>query len=242
MLNKPHNLRSLLVVIEREASLPPVLLLDLIKLTITCDNEDDWPRLFHEATFGKSESVTFYPRSKQIGDFLGAFERAALSSSLQNMLSKFRHSTPYPWNPGCSSLVPFTQMVDLDIKSSYNDGCSSRVDDDIVINLLRAMLKLKILGLDDDPCHQFTTGVTAKGFVASVLRCPDLYVLRMQFQMDSFNAPPTSPEMTPDAGSAASWADCALTEFAAEERPMPEGSAVTIGLTLLRIFPRIDSI
>ena len=78
--------------------------------------------------------------------------------------------------------------------------------------------------------------------MASALHCPDLYVLRMQFQMDSFNASPTSPEMIPDAGSAASWTDCALTEFAAEKRPMAEGPAVTIGLTLLCIFPRIDSI
>ena len=115
------------------------------------------------------------------------------------------------------------------------------MDDDIIINLLRAMLKLKTLGLGNDPSHQFITGVAAKGLVALAHHCPDLYLLRIHFQIDSLSAPP-SPEMTPDAGSAASWTDCALTESAVGERPTPEGSALTIGLTLLRIFPRIDSI
>ena len=84
------------------------------------------------------------------------------------------------------------------------------VDDDIVSNLLRAIPKLKILGLGDDPGRQFTFGVTEKGLLALAHHCPDLYLLRIHFHMDSFNAPP-SPEMTPDAGSAASWTDCALT-------------------------------
>ena len=78
------GLRSLSVVIERETSLPSASLPNLTKLEITCDNEGDWPRLFYGATFGKLESLTLNPRSKEIGDFLGTFERVALSSSLQN--------------------------------------------------------------------------------------------------------------------------------------------------------------
>ena len=86
---KLPDLRSLSVVINKVTSLPSALCPNLIKLKVTYNNEDDWPRLFHGAMFGNLESVTF-PGSEQIGDFLGAFERAALSSSIHNTLSKFR--------------------------------------------------------------------------------------------------------------------------------------------------------
>ena len=92
---KLPDLRSLSVVIDKVTSLPSTSLPNLIKLKVTYNNEDDWPRLFHGAMLGKLESVAFIPEFEQIGDFLGAFERAALSSSVQNTLSKFRFSTPY---------------------------------------------------------------------------------------------------------------------------------------------------
>ena len=73
---------------DRETS-PSASLPNLTRLTITCDNEDGWPRLFHGATLGRLECVSFILESEQIGDFLRAFERAALSSSVQNALSEF---------------------------------------------------------------------------------------------------------------------------------------------------------
>ena len=174
MIFKLSSLRSLLVVVERENSLPSASLPNLAKLTIDCDNEDGWPQLFNGATFGKLESVTFYHKSKEVGDFLGAFERAAFSSSVQNTLSVLRLRAFRSWSPKYSSLLPFTQLVELHIDFSCHNGCSSGVDDDIITNLSRAMPKLQYLQLGDEPCEEFTTGVTAKGLVSLALHCPDL--------------------------------------------------------------------
>ena len=242
VLYKLPNLRSLSVVIDKETSLPPVSLPNLTKLEITCHDEDDWVRLFRGATLGQLESVTFRAQSKQIGDFLGAFERAALSSSVHNTLSTFNLFTTCSWNLKYPSLLPFTQMVDLDIRFSCDGGCSSTVDDDVVISLSRAMPKLEILGLGDDPCFQPTSGVTPKGLLALAHRCPSLSLLCIHFQADSLNVPAATPGMIHNAEPAAPSTDCALTEIVVGETPVPEGSALTITLTLLRIFPRIDSI
>ena len=95
VLYRLPNLCGLSVVIERETSLPSASLPNLTELTITCDDEDDWPRLFHGATLKKLKSVSFYPDSELIGDFLGTFEMAALSSSIQNVLSEFYLFIPH---------------------------------------------------------------------------------------------------------------------------------------------------
>ena len=99
------NLRDLRVVIERGASLPSASLPNLTRLEIRCDDESGWPGLFHRATFRKLDSVMFVHRSKEIGDFLGTFERVALSSSVQDTLSEFYFSTSSSWNPNYSSLL-----------------------------------------------------------------------------------------------------------------------------------------
>jgi len=242
VLYKLPSLRYLSVIVERETSLPSASLPNLIELTITCNNKEDWLRIFHGATFGKLKSVTFYLQSKQPGDFLGAFERAALSSSVQNTLSKFCLSTSYSWNTNYSSLLQFTQMVDLDIRFSCRYGCSSRVDDDIIISLSRAMPKLETLTLGDLPCGQITTGVTTKGLIALARHCPNLYSLRVHFRVASLSDPPAIHGVVPNAGPAASWTDCALEVLCVGKTPMPEGSELVIALTLLRIFPRLDCI
>ena len=242
VLYKLPNLRSLLVVIGKETSLPSASLPNLTHLTIICDNEDGWPRLFRGATFGKLESVTFYPQSKQLGDFLGAFERAALSSSVQDTLSEFYLYTSCPWNLNCHSLLPFTQLVVLDIGSSCDGGCTSMVDDDTIISLSRAIPKLETLGLGNVPCGQITTGVTTKGLVALARHCPNLLTLRMHFQVASLSDPPAIPGVTPNAGSTVSWTDCALRELEVGRIPVPEGSVLIIAQTLLRIFPQIHTI
>ena len=236
------NLRSLSVAIERETPLPPALLPNLTELQITCDNEDGWPQLFHGATLGKLEDVRFYTRSRHIGDFLKAFKKAALSSSVQNMLLTFWLFVPSPWNPNYSSLLPFTQLVDLEITFSCNSECSSMVDDDIVISLLQAMPKLEYLGLGDEPCRQITTGVTTKGLLALAHRCPGLLTLRVHLQLASLSDPPGIPGIVSTAGPAALRMGCALTQLEVGETPVPEGSATTIALTLLRIFPQLDSV
>ena len=242
VLYKLPNLSSLSVVIDRKALLPSASLPNLTELTITCDDEDDWPRLFHGATLEKLESVTFYPQSEQIGDFLGTFEVAALSSSAQNALSGFYLFTQYSWNPNYSSLLPFTQMMEIHVESPCDDGCSSTVDDDIVIDLSRAMPKLKVLKLGGDPCSQFTTGITVKGLLALAYHCPNLSVLRIHFHVASLSEPPASPGTIPNAKSTVSWTDCALTDLEVGETSVSEESVLMVSLTLLRIFPRIETI
>ena len=239
VLHELPNLRNLSVVIKGGATPPSVSFPNLTELKISCDNEDGWPGLFHGATFGKLESVFFYPRSEQIGDFLEAFERAALSSSVQNTLSKFYILALRPWNPTYSSLLPFTQLVDLEIECPCYNGCSSRVDDDIVINLSRAMPKLKRLRLGDTPCRQPTTGVTAKGLMALAHHCKDLSLLRVHFQVASLGVPLAGPGVTPNAESTVSWTDCALTDLEVGKIPVPEKSMLMVALTLLRIFPQL---
>ena len=239
---KLPNLCSLTVVTERESSLPSASLPNLIKLTVNCDNEGGWPQLFQGATLGKLESVTFFLRSEPIGDFLGTFERAALSSSVQDTLSSFCLFASYSWNPNYPSLLSFTQLVNLWIDFSCDDGCSSTVDDNIIINLSWAMPKLVTLRLGDEPCDEITTGVTAKGLLALAHNCLNLSTLCIHFQVASLSVPSATPGMFPNTESTASMTDCALTNLEVGEISMPEESALTIALTLIRLFPRIETI
>ena len=239
---KLPNLHSLSVVIERETPLPSASLPNLTKLITTCDNEDNWPQVFHGATFGKLESVMFFLQSEQIGDFLGTFERVALSSSVQNTLSTFYLSTVCSWNPKYSSLLPFTQLVYLVLKFSCDGGCSSTVDDDTVISLSRAMPNLETLELGNTPCGQITGGVTTKGLLALAHHCPNLYTLCVHLRVASLSEPPVIPGMVRNAGPEASWTGCALTQLVVGAIPVPEGSVIIIALTLLRIFPQLHYI
>jgi len=242
VLYKLPNLCGLSVFIERETPLPSASLPNLTDLTITCDNEDNWPRLFHGAILGKLEDVNFYLQSERIGDFLGAFERAALSSSVQNTLSKFYIFAHHSWNPNYSPLLPFTQLVDLEIEIPCDGGCPSTVDDDIIISLSRAMPKLESLALGDPPCGQSTGGVTTKGLVALARHCQKLFSLCVHLRVASLGDPPGIPGTVPNTGSAASWMDCALVRLVVGETPVPEGSTTVIALTLLRIFPWLHRI
>ena len=241
MLHKLPNLRDLRVVIERGASLSSALLPNLTELEIICDGGSDWPRLFYGATLGKLESVSFFDQSEEIGDFLETFERVALSSSVQNTLSTFFIRRLCSWNPNLSSLLRFRQLVDLDINFSCDDDCSSRVDDNMIIDLSRAMPKLQSLKLGAEPC-ELGRGVTAKGLVALALHCPDLQHLCIHFQVASLSAPPASPGITRDAEPTGSWTDHDFVEVVVGGIVVSEESVLVVALTLLRIFPQISII
>ena len=236
---KLPNLYNLSVVIAGETSLPSASLPNLTELEITYDDKSGLLRLFHGATFEKLETVEFFPQSEETGDFLGAFERVALSSSIENTLSKFYLTTSCSWNPNYSSILRFTQLVDLDIGFSCEDGCSSRVDDDTVISLSRAMPKLTVLQLGGYPCGELMTGVTAKGLVALAHHCPDLQRLCIHFQVASLSAPPASPGIGYNTEPTGSLTDCALTELLVGSIPVLEESVSVVAHTLLQIFPRI---
>ena len=238
---KSQNLRGLSVVIEKGTSIPSVSLPNLTRLEIGCDDGSDGLQLLRGATFGKLEFVSLDLRFRPIGDFLESFKDAALSSYIHNTLSAICLFTECSWDPNYSSLLPFTRLVDLSIRSPCNESCS-RVDDNTVIDLSRAIPLLETLSLGYEPCHSFTGGVTAKGLAALARNCPNLSSLCVHFQVASLCDPPTGLETTHSAGCSASWTGCVLTEFEVGDIPVPEDSASTIALTLLRIFPRIKTI
>ena len=104
------------------------------------------------------------------------------------------------------------------------------------------MPKLESLTLGDWPCSEFTGGVTAKGLVALARNCQNLSSLCVHFQVASLSSPPTGPETTHTAGYSASWTGCALTRLDVGEMAVSDDSAPMVALTLLCIFPRIETI
>ena len=241
-ISKFPNLRNLSVVIERDTSLPSVDLPNLAALTVKYDRGSNWLPMFYGATFGKLESITFISESEQDGDFLEAFERVALTASVQNTLSRLRLYASHSWNPHYSSLLPFTQLTNITIGFPCDDDCSSKVDDDIITNLARAMPKLQTLQLGEPPCSKIPIGITVKGLVVLANRCLDLYDLQIHFQVASLSTPVAIHRMTSNVESTARRRDCGLSELVVGEIPMPDDSVSVVALTLARIFPHLGYI
>ena len=168
-----------------------------------------------------------YPGSEQIEDSLEAFERAVLAAPIQNILSEFYLFAWCSRNPNYSSLLRFTQLTDLVIHFSCDGGCSSRVDDEITTNLARAMPKLKILQLGDQPCSEIPIGVAvkAKGLVILASHCPDLDGLQIHFQVVSLSTPPVIVWATPTAGSTALRRVCGLRNLVVDREMIQRDSA-----------------
>ena len=242
VIHKLPDLRGLSVVIERDASLPSLVLPNLVNLIVKYDHDGDGLRMFRGATFGKLEAVTFHARSERIGNFLEAFERVALVTSIQNTLSTFYFRTSCWWTPNYHSLLPFTQLRHLVVGFSCDVACSSTVDDDVVTNLARTMPRLEILRLGNDPCGNVHTGVTAKGLVVLAHHCPNLSTLRIHFQAAGLTTQPMASEVASNAGSAVLQRDCALRILEVGKTPMVEELVSTVAMTLARIFPRMESV
>ena len=239
-ISKSQNLRNLSVVIEKGTSIPSASLPNLTYLKIECEDGSGGLQLLRGATFGKLESVNFYFRSKPVGGFLEAFKDAALSSTIQNTLFVIHFFTGWSWYPDYSSLLPFTRLVHLTIWSTCDENCSN-VDDNIIIDLSRVMPELEFLQLGDAPCRQFAGGVTARGLVALAENCLGLSSLVVHFQVATLSDPPTCLGTICSAEHSASWTDCALMDLEVGNIPVPESISM-VALTLLRIFPRIETI
>ena len=113
----------------------------------------------------------------------------------------------------------------------------------MIIDISRAMPKLGELRLGDEPCgDNLIAGVTAKGFMALGLHCPDLWYLRIHFQVNSLHGPPESPGVIRNAEPTTPWTNSGLTELVVGGTSIWEESTLTVALTLLWISPRIDTI
>ena len=241
MIFKLPGLRELSVIFERDTPSPLAVLPNLTKMYIECDHNSDRIQVFHGTAFERLETVMFnYPGSEQIGDFLETFERATLATSIQNTLSEFYLFTWCSWNPNYSSLLPFTELTTLVVEFSCGADCSSRVDDEIIMNLAWAMPKLEILQLGDQPCSEIPIGVTVKGLVVLADNCPDLDDLQIHFQVINLSAPPAIVRATPTTGSIALRRVCGLRFLDVGYIPMPEESVSMVALTLARIFPSLE--
>ena len=86
-------------------------------------------------------------------------------------------------------------------------------------------------------------GVTAKGLVELACRCIHLSLLRVHIRVDNLvQAAVGDVAPPPPSAETASRVECALTTLSVGSIPIPEGSALTIAMALLHIFPRISKI
>lgn len=235
---RPPDLRELLVVIEGSTPLPTLVLPNLTKMEIKYDHDSNWLQGFHGAALGKLASITFYSDYEPIGDFLEAFERVALTTSIPATLLTFRFHNSRGWEPNCRSLLPFIQLTEPTVSFSCVHGCSSTIDDDIITIVAQAMPRLEILCLGGEPCRT-PTGVTAKGLSALAYRCPRLYGLRIHFQVASLD-PLAIPRVISGGEPTIPRGDCALRHLFAGEMSIPGESTLAVARTLIRIFPHIS--
>jgi len=236
------NLEALFSIFREPTSLPAVSLPNLTRLDVKYQHDHDWLRAFHGATLSKLAVVTFHAQCERIGDFLEAFE-AALATSASAALSRFVFRTSCSWNPSYYSLLSFKRLGELVIEFSCRDGCSSRVDDEIIVTLAQAMPKLEILQLGRAPC-QVPSDVTVQGLIALAHHCIGLSKLRIHFQTESLIVAIADEPVPSVSGSKSHHPRgiCALTSLEVGNIPMPPQRSLTAALTLLRIFPRLLNI
>lgn len=245
VLYKLPKLRQFWTVIQGPTSLPTVALPDLETIHVEWDSGHNWLQGFHGATVGKLKTVTFrsVSESPPIGGFLEEFQSVALTTSMPNTLSEFNFYTSQPWTPNYSSLLIFKQMKKLEIEFSCSYGCRSAADDEVVINLAKAMPELEVLQLGKQPCR-VSRGVTFKGLIVLALCCPRLSKLCVHFQANELaEAMSRSGPPSPSGPTAiAPQTNCALTDLQVGETPISNSATLAVGLTLLQIFPEILNI
>jgi len=234
------KLSELWVVIQGHTEIPPAALPNLLMIDLEYDDYLDWLPGFHGAMLGGLKHAYFTSQSEQIGDFLGEFARVALTTPAPSTLSIFNFGTSRPWDPDYRSLLPFTQLKNLQIGFSCKDRCSSKVDDNIIMDLARAMPKLEILKLGDAPC-KIRRGITAKGLIALARGCCHLSQLRIHFRAASLAAAGAGAEVPAPSGdeSVVRGQDCVLTDLEVGKIPIPTDSVLMVTMVLLQIFPRL---
>ena len=237
------KLSELWTVVQGRTLLPPVPLPNLTLIDLEYDDHHDWLQGFRGMALRRLEEVILSSKSEQTEDPLGGFESIAMTTSISDTLSTFRFTTRCSWNPNYRSLLPFTQLKELVIGFSCKGGCSSRVDDNIITDLVRAMPKLELLKLCDELCNT-PAGVTVKGLFALSRGCRHLIDLRIHFQTDSFVEAVASPE-TPfpfEGETTVRRQDCALRNLNVGQISIPERAEFIVTMTLLQNFPHLLNI
>ena len=237
---KHPDLCTLETVVDGSAAIPTMVLPNLINLGIEFHGGHGWLQGFRGASLGKLTEFIISSDSDTIGNFLGAFESVALTTSIPATLSSFRFDTERAWGPSYRSLLPFTQLTDLVINSSCGPGCSSTIDDDTITALARAMPKLEFLRLGGNPCKT-PAGVTVKGLAALAYYCPQLFNLTIHFQVASLD-PTEIPRFAPADESTIPREGCALHVLGVGRIRVPKGSALKIASTLLHLFPHLEDV
>ena len=240
VLFRNPDLYALQAFIDGSVTLPTMVLPSITDICIEYDHGHKWLQGFSGASLGKLSSVTIASDSESIDDFLGAFETVALATSIPATLSSFGFFTSLPWRPNYRSLLAFTQLKDIFIEFSCELGCSSTIDDDTITDLARAMPKLATLAIGGLPCD-IPGGVTVKGLAALSRYCSNLYRLCIHFQVASLDLPGI-PSLAPVDEPAVPLEGCPLQSLLPGDIHVPEASAPTVALTLLRIFPRLVDI
>ena len=236
------KLCDLWIIVEGRTLLHPVALPNLCTIDLEFGDHLDWLQGFRGVTLRRLENVYFSSHSEQIGDFLGEFKNVALTTSAPATLREFSFNTSKSWNPSYRSLLPFTQLRELLIEFSCEDGCPSRVDDDIIIDLARAMPELRILQLGGTPCGT-SGGITILGLIALAGNC-HLSKLRIHFETASLVGAATGVAIRPpsDAETTDRQRDCALTDLEVGQIPIENGAALKVAMALLQIFPHLFNI
>ena len=240
VIYKLPALLGLWTVVGGPHSLPTVELPNLTHIVIDYDHNHDWLQGFRQASLGRLAMVTVRPISESIGDFLGAFESVAVTTTIPVTLSTFEFITDRPWTPSYRSLLPFTQLTYLVVESSCKPSCTSTIDDDTIADLARAIPKLETLHLGGRPCET-PAGVTVKGLAALAHYCPHLSDLVIHFQVASLD-PPEIPRLAFDGEPATSQEVCTLKTLHVGKIRVQEGSMLMIVLTLLNVFPHLEGI
>ena len=236
------NLRELGMVFTEPTTLPDISLPDLTRLDIEFHHGHEWLQAFHGTTLSKLTDVTFQAESSRgVDGFLEAFKDLALATSVSAVLSHFRFYTDRSWSPNYHSLLGFKQLKELVLAFPCLDTCSP-MDDETLITLAQIMPKLEILQIGQFSLCDAPGGVTIRGLIALAHYCPGLSSLCIHFQPESLVLGPLTEDVQSFQETCLPWGDCALTTLDVGEIPLSEEQKHVITLTLLRIFPYLETI
>ena len=152
--------------------MPQNVTLNVIEIDVGYGHDHGWLQMFRTARFGELSSIRFFGIDS-LRCFLGAFDSVTQTTSITATLSRLLFFTPHGWEPNYLSLLPFTQLKQLVIEFSCMDDCTSKVDDDIITDLARALPELEIVRFEKFPCGK-PTGITAYGSAVLVRYYPRL--------------------------------------------------------------------